>query len=141
MKVDYKVNDRCTIDVDVKDMKQAFDFLAYADSIFRVSECGNCGSKDLKLDTRNPKGYIYRSILCNECKHTLKVSEQKPEKGGKMYLNREWEEPFYGGSEDGDGDNGSRRRSNREDSDHDEEREDSDHDEKRRYAAADDISF
>ena len=102
MKIAYDVNDRCKIDVEVKDMKQAFDFLAYADSIFRVSECGNCGSKDLKLDTRNPKGFTYRSIVCNECKHTLKVSEQKPEKGGKMYLNREWQEPFYGGEDSSD---------------------------------------
>jgi len=122
MKIAYDINDRCKIDVDVKDMKQAFDFLAYADSIFRVSECGNCGSKDLKLDTRNPKGFTYRSIVCNECKHTLKVSEQKPEKGGKMYLNREWEEPYYGGDEAGDDESGKPRRgSNRDDLDQDEE--------------------
>ena len=100
MRVNYKVNDRCTLDIESKDMKQTFDILAYADSIFGIKKCGNpdCGSTNLKFETRRTKeGYIFRSIVCKDCGYTLKISEQKPENGGKMYPDREWMEPYNGG--------------------------------------------
>lgn len=117
MQVNYKLNDKCSLTMESKDMKQVFDLLAYADSIFKIAECGNCGSKNLRFDVRNPKGYIYRSLVCNECRHTLKISEQKPENGGRLYPDKEWMEPYDGGNDDS---GSSRRGSNRDDSDYDE---------------------
>lgn len=99
MLVKYEVNDRTSIDIEVKDVKTAFSFLSYADSVFGTKHCGNCDSTDLSLVHRQPQGYDYYSVKCNSCKHELKFGQQK--EGGKLFP-KGWEEPYYN-EEDGDG--------------------------------------
>lgn len=103
MLVTYNVNDRTKIDIELKDVKQAFSFLSYADDVFGVKECGNCGSRDLAFCHRQPQGFDYYSVKCKDCKHELKFGQQK--EGGKLFP-KGWEPPYYA---DDDGSGGNRR--------------------------------
>ena len=112
----YAVNDRTKIDIELKDIKQCFSFLSYADSVFGVKCCGNCESKNLSFCHRQPQGYDYYSVKCNDCKHELKFGQQK--EGGKLFP-KGWEEPYYNDNEDSE----RKPRGRSRDNDESEERE------------------
>jgi hypothetical protein len=116
MLVSYAVNDRTKIDLDVKDVKTAFSFLAYADSVFGTKRCGNCESDNLSLVHRQPQGFDYYSVRCNDCKHELKFGQQK--EGGKLFP-KGWEEPYF--AEGGDDGEKKQSRRQRDDSNDDQE--------------------
>lgn len=99
MNVTFDVGSNCRLSADVEDMKQAFEFIAYAESVFGVDCCENCQSKNLRLDHRRPKGYDYYSVQCKDCHYELKLSTTKED--GRLYT-KEWEPPY---SDDGDGGN------------------------------------
>lgn len=99
MQVTYAVNDRTKIDIELKDIKQCFSFLSYADTVFGVKRCGNCDSDSLSFVHRQPQGFDYYSVKCGDCKHELKFGQQK--EGGKLFP-KGWEEPFYSDNEGGE---------------------------------------
>lgn len=53
--------------------------------------CGNCQSKNLRFLYRNPKGYEYAEVLCNDCRHTLKYGQHKE---GNTLFAKGWEPPY-----------------------------------------------
>ncbi len=109
MNVSFDVNDKCRLAVDVKDMKQAFEFLAYAGTVFGEDSCGNCESKNLRLTHRQPQGFDYYSVECKDCRYEWKFSQQFEANGGKMYpKNTEWVPPYSGDGDTGASDSGSR---------------------------------
>ena len=96
MKVQYKVNDDCTIDCDVKDMTQAFQFLSYADTLFGVKECGNCQSPNLRCKHTTPQGkYDYYSVECQDCKYEMKFGQRMED---KRLFPKGWEPGWSGES-------------------------------------------
>jgi hypothetical protein len=114
MLVSYAVSERTKIDIEVKDVKTAFSFLSYADSVFGTKKCGNCDSDNLSLVHRQPQGYDYYSVKCNECKHELKFGQQK--EGGKLFP-KGWEEPYYAEGEDDTNQDKPKSRRQRDDDD------------------------
>ena len=98
MQVTYDVSASCRLTVEVSDVKQAFQFIAYAGSVFNVGCCGNCESDDLKLAHRQPQGYDYYSVVCNECRHEFKFGQQK--ETGHLFP-KGWEPPFESDGDDG----------------------------------------
>lgn len=98
MKIQYTVNEHTTFEVEVpNDMKAAFRFLASANEIFGIRECGNCGSKNLKFQFRqakNKEGKIcdYYSIKCLDCGHEFKFGIRQAE--GQPLFPKTWEPPY-----------------------------------------------
>jgi hypothetical protein len=96
MKVAYKVNERTTLDMDVKDAKQAFQFLSYIDGVFGVKECGNCGQHNLSFrHFKSEEGYDFYSVKCADCGHELKFGQTRE---GNRLFPKGWSEPYKGGS-------------------------------------------
>lgn len=98
MKVNFQINPSCALDVEVKDVKQAFSFVAYAQEVFGQTKCGNCGSPNLKLRHRTPSGYEYFSVQCQDCHHELKFGQQKD--SGRLFP-KGWEPPYSEGKQSG----------------------------------------
>lgn len=91
MKVTYDAGANCAMEVEVKSLEQAFQFMAYADDVFGIKKCGNCGSPHLTRKHRQPKGYDYYSVECDDCRHEMKFGKTK--EGGKLYP-KGWEPPY-----------------------------------------------
>ena len=98
MHVKFDVNDKCQLAIDVSDVKQAFQFIAYVESVFGVDRCGNCESNNLRLEHRQPQGYDYYSVTCKDCKHELKFGQVKD--NGRLFQ-KGWEPPYEGESDGG----------------------------------------
>lgn len=56
--------------------------------------CGHCGKHDLVLDYRNPSGYDYYSIKCNDCGYHLDYGQLK-EPAGTLFK-KDWQAPYEG---------------------------------------------
>lgn len=98
MNVTFDVGSNCHLAVDVPDVKQAFQFIAYAESVFGVDRCGNCESSNLQLLHRQPQGYDYYSVQCKDCHHELKFGQVK--ESGRLFQ-KGWEPPYSDDSDDG----------------------------------------
>ncbi len=91
MELSFDATSKCRLTVDVSDVKQAFEFLAYAETVFGVDQCGNCSSSNLKLDHRQPQGYDYYSVVCKDCRHEFKFGQVK--ESGQLFQ-KGWEPPY-----------------------------------------------
>jgi len=94
MKISYTVNDRCKMEVELQGLKDTFQFLAMADTMFGLKRCGNCESPNLSFQHKTPKGYDYYSVRCDDCRHEFKFGQQK--ETGRLFP-KGWEPPFSGG--------------------------------------------
>jgi hypothetical protein len=92
MKITYTVSPGCTIEQEVKDVKQGFSFLAYITEVFGQRKCGNCGSTNLKLRHRTPQGYDYYDVQCQDCRHEQKFGQAK--ETGRLFP-KGWSAPEY----------------------------------------------
>ena len=101
MNVTFDVSSTCHLALDVTDVKQAFQFIAYVESIFGVDRCGNCESGNLQLSYRQPKGYDYYSVVCKDCHHEFKFGHVK--ESGRLFP-KGWEPPFSGDNDSNDSD-------------------------------------
>lgn len=91
MNVNFAINDRLRVEADVQDVKAAFRFMAKTQDVLGVTECGNCGSHDLKYDYRQPQGYEYYSVKCKSCGHELKFGQAR--ESGDLFQ-KGWEPPY-----------------------------------------------
>jgi len=99
MKLAYKVNENCTLEADVPNMKAAFKAIAYAQEIFSIKKCGNpaCESTNLRLKFRTAmskdgKKCEYYSIVCADCGWEYKFGQKQDE--GQTLFPKGWEPPF-----------------------------------------------
>jgi hypothetical protein len=97
--VEYKVNEKSTFKIDLEDVKEAFQFVAYCDTIFGVDCCGNCKGPNLRLLYRTAQEYQFYSVQCKDCHYELKFGQTKV---GQMLYPKGWEEPYNGGGESQD---------------------------------------
>lgn len=92
MKVFYDVNARCRVEVELKDVTQAFEFLSYCDQTLGQKRCGHCESDNLEFRYRLTKeGYKYYSVGCRECGYELKFGISQ--KDGRLFP-KGWHPPF-----------------------------------------------
>ena len=106
MNVTFDVGKNCHLAVDVADVKLAFQFIAYAESVFGVDRCGTCESGNLQLAHRQPQGNEYYSVQCMVCRHELKFGLVN--ESGRLFQ-KGWEPPYSddGGNDDGGNDESS----------------------------------
>ena len=97
MKAKFQVNPDCTLEVDVKDIKGCFRFIACAQEVFGIKRCGNCESTNLRLNFRKAKtadgrDCEYYSVKCNDCGYEFKFGQKHAE--GAPLFPKGWEAPF-----------------------------------------------
>lgn len=86
--LEYRSN-RFTLRQEVKDPKDAFKFIASCDEIFGHEKCGKCGKANLHPRYRNPGGYDYFSLECQDCHAELKFGQAK--ETGRLFP-KAWED-------------------------------------------------
>ena len=85
MKVQYKVGN-ASIEVDGKDVKDAFAQLSGAVEVFGQSECICCGSKAVVPSVRENQGNTYYEMKCTQCGASLGFGQRKAD--GALYPKR-----------------------------------------------------
>jgi hypothetical protein len=106
MKIQFKVNEHCTFETEVdNDMKAAFRFLAAADEVFGIRQCGNCESENLRMKHRTAKTQDgrpcdYYSIECRDCGHEFKFGQKQAP--GQPLFPKSWEPPYKKGEKSAD---------------------------------------
>lgn len=89
MKVRYKT-DGMEIEVEGKDTTACFDELARAAEVFGQNRCGACDNTDIRLVTREAKGFTFREAFCCECKAALAFGVKKAD--GSLFPRRKDED-------------------------------------------------
>lgn len=101
MNISYKVNDACTVNVEIGGVKQAFQMLAHLSEVFGVKACGNCKSPNVKPRFRtarrkdNNAECEYYDYQCQDCKYEYKFG-QKQQPGAPLFP-KGWEPGYQGG--------------------------------------------
>jgi ribosomal protein L40E len=75
-----------TIECEGKDAKECFVNMAGALDVFGESNCGACGSTDLREQVRENGGHTFYEKRCMECGATLSYGQRKSD--GSMYPRR-----------------------------------------------------
>lgn len=55
-------------------------------------KCGNCGSSDISLSYRSPKGFEFFGLECAGCKYNLSFGQYKD--GNGLFVKGTWESPY-----------------------------------------------
>jgi hypothetical protein len=85
MKVSYNLRN-CTLEVDGKDVKEAFVQLSSAVEVFSHNQCGACGSPDVAPCVRENAGNTYYEMRCMNCRATLGFGQRRQD--GALYPRR-----------------------------------------------------
>lgn len=103
MQCDYKVNDKLIIKFESANQKEVFQNLAQLGEVFSISECGACGSKDIRHAVRTvPSGkqnFVYYELHCQKCRARLSFGQstdtvtlfpKKKDESGEYLPNNGW---------------------------------------------------
>jgi hypothetical protein len=91
------------VELDIPSLKDTFRFLAMADTLFGIKNCGHCDCPDLAYQFKTPQGYEYYSIKCKGCGYEFKFGQQQNDQ--KTLFPKGWEAPYKkGDGRDDDGD-------------------------------------
>lgn len=66
-KINYKVNDRATIQVEANSPIDAIEQIGHYVMILSMTTCGACQSKNVHPDHQNRAGYDFYSMRCHDC--------------------------------------------------------------------------
>lgn len=93
MKVNYRVGERLSFEVDGAGQKEVFKELAAIQEIFGEDNCGMCGKNNLKFVVRNVDGNDYFELKCGDCGGILSFGQHK--KGGTLFPKRKDDNNTY----------------------------------------------
>lgn len=85
MKVNYNLRN-CSLEVDGKDVKEAFAQLSAAVEVFSQNQCGACGNTEVVPSVRENAGNTYYEMRCNGCHATLSFGQRRQD--GALYPRR-----------------------------------------------------
>jgi hypothetical protein len=86
MKLNYKVSDKLSFELEGEGQKEIFKELASIQEIFGEEKCGLCGSSNIKYVVRNVDGNDYYELRCADCGAILAFGQHK--KGGTLFPRR-----------------------------------------------------
>jgi len=98
-KINYQFNNGLSIEIEASDQKDAFDQLSALGNVFSISECGKCGSNDIRFFTKTVDKFTYRHMICNKCWSQLAFGVHQNEsqtlfpkytKDGETIANKGW---------------------------------------------------
>jgi DNA-directed RNA polymerase subunit RPC12/RpoP len=85
MKLNYKLGN-LTVEFECDTVKEVFGQLSTFQEVFGETQCGKCGSENLRFVVRENDGNEYYEIRCNECGARLSFGVMK--KGGGLFPKR-----------------------------------------------------
>lgn len=86
MKLNYKVSDRLSFELEGEGQKEIFKELSAIQEIFGEESCGLCKSHNLRYVVRNVEGNDYYELRCVDCGAILAFGQHK--KGGTLFPRR-----------------------------------------------------
>lgn len=86
MKLNYRVSDRLSFELEGEGQKEIFKELASIQEIFGEEACGLCKSHNLRYVVRNVDGNDYYELRCADCGAILAFGQHK--KGGTLFPRR-----------------------------------------------------
>lgn len=92
MKVRYRLKN-ADIEVDGRDVKDAFVQLSGAVEVFSQNVCGACGCPDVVPIVREVQGNTYHEMRCTKCGATLAFGQRKAD--GALYPKRKDKDGEY----------------------------------------------
>jgi hypothetical protein len=90
MKLNYKVSDKLSFELEGEGQKEIFKELASIQEIFGEESCGLCKSHNLRYVVRNVDGNDYYELRCADCGAILAFGQHK--KGGTLFPRRKDDE-------------------------------------------------
>jgi hypothetical protein len=90
MKLNYKVSDKLSFELEGEGQKEIFKELASIQEIFGEESCGLCKSRNLRYVVRNVDGNDYYELRCADCGAILAFGQHK--KGGTLFPRRKDDE-------------------------------------------------
>ncbi len=67
MKVNFRLNNLLTVELDGENQRDLFEKLAAVQEVFGNDTCGKCKSTDLKFVVRENDGNKYYELHCKKC--------------------------------------------------------------------------
>lgn len=92
MKLNYRVNDRLSVELEGAGQKEVFKELATLQEIFGESKCGLCNKDSIRFVVRNVDDNDYYELRC-DCGGILSFGQHK--KGGTLFPKRKDDEGNY----------------------------------------------
>jgi len=87
MKINYTGNNgRVTVELEGDTQVEIFAQLASFQEVFDETECGKCGSENLRFQVRNIEDNLYYELKCMDCGARLSFGALK--KGGGLFPRR-----------------------------------------------------
>jgi hypothetical protein len=86
MKLNYKVSDKLSFELEGEGQKEIFKELSAIQEIFGEESCGLCKSHNLRYVVRNVEGNDYYELRCADCGAILAFGQHK--KGGTLFPRR-----------------------------------------------------
>jgi hypothetical protein len=86
MKLNYKVSDKLSFELDGEGQKEIFKELSAIQEIFGEESCGLCKSHNLRYVVRNIDSNDYYELRCSDCGAILAFGQHK--KGGTLFPRR-----------------------------------------------------
>jgi hypothetical protein len=86
MKLNYKVSDKLSFELEGDGQKEIFKELSAIQEIFGEESCGLCKSHNLRYVVRNVEGNDYYELRCVDCGAILAFGQHK--KGGTLFPRR-----------------------------------------------------
>lgn len=86
MKLNYKVSDKLSFELEGEGQKEIFKELSAIQEIFGEESCGLCKSHNLRYVVRNVDGNDYYELRCADCGAILAFGQHK--KGGTLFPRR-----------------------------------------------------
>lgn len=86
MKLNYKVSDKLSFELEGTGQKEIFKELSALQEIFGEESCGMCKSHNIRYVVRNVDGNDYFELRCMDCGAVLAFGQHK--KGGTLFPRR-----------------------------------------------------
>lgn len=87
MKVTYTTkNNRLKVELEGESQKDVFEALSKFQEVFDETNCGKCGSENLRFIVRNVEDNLYYELRCMDCGARLSFGVHK--KGGGLFPKR-----------------------------------------------------
>lgn len=80
MKMIYTPGQAPTFEVEITGGKQAFEILAKVSELFSETQCGCCGSVNIRPQVREIEAGAYYEYVCMECTAQLSFGQKKDNK-------------------------------------------------------------
>ncbi len=90
IEVFYRPNDKITLKVEARDVKDVFQQLGPLQEVFEACKCGKCKSDKIRLIHRKPDKFDFYELSCSACGSKLSLGQND---AGNLFPRRYKQDP------------------------------------------------